>query len=303
MLQKTNRHINEDTITKEWSLNGHSFVMSRVRVKERKNIVINLLFIGDIVGNVGRKALKNVLPRVKKKYSPHMIIVNGENAAAGRGITADIAHDFFNWGVDAITMGNHTWDNKSIFDFIDHESRLIRPANFPHTTPGRGYTTIKKQGKQLSIINLQGRTFLPPIDCPFRKIDEILEHLSPAQQCIFVDFHAEATSEKIAMGWHLDGRVSAIVGTHTHVQSNDDGLLPKGTAYVTDVGMVGSREGVLGMERSAVLRKFHTQMPVRFQVDEGKWQFHAVYVQIDEASGLAHHIEKIRMLEDQWQMD
>ncbi|MDN4066916.1 TIGR00282 family metallophosphoesterase [Paenibacillus vini] len=264
---------------------------------------MKVLFIGDIVGNTGRKALKETLPRLKSKYNPHIIIANGENAASGRGITAKIAREFFELGIHGLTMGNHTWDNKEIFDFIDDEPRMVRPANYPPGTPGLGSTIIKANGKELALVNLMGRTFLPAIDDPFRMADDIVDELSKKHKCILVDFHAEATSEKIAMGWHLDGRVSLVVGTHTHVQSNDDTVLPEGTAYLTDAGMVGSREGILGMERSAVLRKFTTQLPVRFQVDEGKWQFHGCVVDIDEATGHAKKIEKIRLLEDEWIMD
>nr|WP_273545662.1 TIGR00282 family metallophosphoesterase [Paenibacillus caui] len=261
------------------------------------------MFIGDIVGNTGRKALKEMLPQLKSKYSPDIVIANGENAAAGRGITAAIAKEFFDWGIHGITMGNHTWDNKDIFDFIDDEPRMIRPANYPPGTPGRGYTVVKNGSKELAIVNLMGRTFLPPLDCPFRASDDIVDTLRKKHKFILVDFHAEATSEKIAMGWHLDGRASMVVGTHTHVQSNDELVLPQGTAYITDVGMVGSREGILGMERDAVLRKFKTQLPVRFQVCSGKWQFHAVLADLDNTTGLAKQIRKIRILEDEWTMN
>ncbi|GGJ22691.1 metallophosphoesterase [Paenibacillus hunanensis] len=265
--------------------------------------IIKVIFIGDIVGSTGRKAIKSSLPRLKSKYNPDMIIANAENSASGRGVTRKIANELFEQGVHGITMGNHTWDNREIFEFIDDEARMVRPANFPPDTPGRGYTIIKNGGKQLAIINLQGRTFLPAIDCPFRKVDEILDELKGKTNAILVDFHAEATSEKIAMGWHLEGRASMVVGTHTHVQSNDDTILPGGTAYQTDVGMVGSYEGVLGMQRDAVLYKFQTQLPARFQVCEGKWHFHAVYVDIDDVTGRAKKIEKIRMYEDEWHMD
>jgi hypothetical protein len=175
---------------------------------------MHVLFIGDIVGNVGRSALKRVLPALKSKYNPHIIIANGENAAAGRGITATIAKEFFEWGVHGITMGNHTWDNKDIFEWIDEEPRIVRPANYAPGAPGQGMAMIKANGKQLAIINLQGRTFLPPIDCPFRKADELLEEANEKTKHTLVDFHAEATSEKIAMGWHLDGRASIVLGTH-----------------------------------------------------------------------------------------
>jgi len=243
-----------------------------------------------------------MLPSLKSKYQPHIIIVNGENSAAGRGITKAIANEFFNWGVHGITMGNHTWDNKDIFEFIDDEARIIRPANFPPGTPGRGYTVVKGNGKELAIVNLQGRTFLPAIDCPFRVGEDIVEELRRDHKCILVDFHAEVTSEKIAMGYFMDGRASIVVGTHTHVQTNDDVILPGGTAYLTDAGMVGSSEGILGMERDAVLYKFTTQLPARFVVDEGKWQLHGLFAELDETTCAATRLEKIRLREDEWVM-
>lgn len=265
---------------------------------------MKLIFIGDIVGSPGRRAVKETLPYLKSKYNPHIVIANGENAAAGRGITHAIARQLFEQGVHGITMGNHTWDNKDIFEFIDDEPRMVRPANFPPGTPGRGYTVIKAGGKELALVNLQGRTFLPAIDCPFRAADEIVDELRRKHKCILVDFHAEATSEKIAMGWHLDGRASLVVGTHTHVQSNDDRILPGGTAYLTDAGMVGPRDGILGMQQEGVLYRFKTQLPSRFNVDEeGKWHFHGVYVDIDEDTGRARKVEKIRIMEDEWRME
>jgi hypothetical protein len=264
---------------------------------------IRVLFIGDIVGSVGRRALAETLPGLKSKYSPEFIVANGENAAGGRGLTGAIAKFVFDLGVHGITLGNHAWDNKDIFDFIDREPRLVRPANFPEGTPGRGYATLKANGKELVIVNIQGRTFLPPLDCPFRKVDEILDRLPNKNKFVLVDFHAEATSEKIAMGWHLDGKVSAVVGTHTHVQTNDHRILPRGTAYVTDVGMVGPRDGVLGMERESVLQKFRTQLPVRFEVAEGKWHFHAVVIDLDDETGRAKRIELVRLEEGEPRLD
>lgn len=263
---------------------------------------MNVLFIGDIVGNVGRTAVKKVLPALQSKYNPHIIIANGENAAAGRGITSAIVKELIEAGVHGITMGNHTWDNKDIFEWIDDQPRLVRPANFSEEAPGQGSTIIKANGKELAIVNLQGRVFLPPIDCPFQKADELIDELGKKTKCILVDFHAEATSEKIAMGWYLDGRASLVVGTHTHVQTNDDTILPGGTAYLTDVGMCGSKEGVLGMERSAVIHKFRTQLPVRFVVDEGDWHVHAILVEINEATGKAKRTQKIRLTETDWLM-
>ena len=263
---------------------------------------MKVLFIGDIVGSAGRRALKENLPALKQAHRPDFIVVNGENAAGGKGITGAIAHEFFEQGVHGITMGNHTWDNKDIFDFIDDEPRLIRPANYPAGTPGEGTVTLKADGKELMLINVMGRAFLPPLDCPFRTLDKLLDKSKKRPKAVFVDVHAEATSEKIAIGWYLDGKVSAVVGTHTHVQTNDEQLLPNGTAYITDVGMTGSREGILGMEREAVIRKFLTQLPVRFVADEGKYQFHGVVVNIDDATGLATSIKTIRIYEGEFKM-
>ncbi|MBB6735501.1 TIGR00282 family metallophosphoesterase [Cohnella zeiphila] len=261
---------------------------------------MKVVFIGDIVGNVGRDAVKRLLPWLKDKYQPHIVIANGENAAGGRGINAAITRELFEWGVHGITMGNHTWDNRDIFEFIDSEPRMVRPANLPPGTPGTGSAVIKVGNKELAIVNLIGRTFLPPADCPFRTADDLLDELRRKHKCILVDFHAEATSEKIAMGWHLDGKASLVVGTHTHVQTNDERILPEGTAYVTDAGMTGPRDGVLGMDRTTVIRKFITGLPARFQVAETKWILSGVFVDIDEATGKAVKVQTIRVDEDSW---
>jgi metallophosphoesterase (TIGR00282 family) len=244
-----------------------------------------------------------VLPSLKSKYHPDIVIANAENAAAGRGITPKIARELYDWGVHGITMGNHTWGNKEIFEFIDDDQRIIRPSNFTPGLPGRGYTVIKNGKHELGLINIIGRTYMTPADDPFREMDAILTEWKGDIKHILVDVHAEATSEKIAMGWYLDGRVSAVVGTHTHVQTHDERVLPGGTAYITDVGMVGPRDGVLGMEREAVIEKFITQLPVRFTVDEGKYQFHAVILQLDDQTGMANTIKLIRIFEDEWVMD
>jgi hypothetical protein len=243
------------------------------------------------------------LPYLKRKYRPDFILVNGENAAGGRGLTGALAREFFDLGVQGITMGNHTWDNKDIFDWIDSEPRLVRPANFPEGTPGRGAMILREGRKRLAVLNLQGRTFLPPLDDPFEMADRMVAELREETRCILVDFHAEATSEKVAMGWHLDGKVSALVGTHTHVQTHDERVLPQGTAYVTDVGMTGSSEGVLGMNKDAVLYRFRTQLPARFHADDGKWQLHAVVVDIDEETGRARSIRLVRIYEDDVLLD
>jgi len=195
-------------------------------------------------------------------------------------------------------MGNHTWDNKGIFEFIDDEKKLVRPANYPEGTPGIGYTYIRSNQIELAVINLMGRTFLPPLECPFRTAESLIENIRKRTPFIFVDFHAEATSEKQAMGWFLDGKVCAVVGTHTHVQTGDARILPQGTAYLTDVGMVGPYDSILGMEREAVLNKFITQLPVRFEVASGRNQFNAVVIDVNDSTGKAEKIKPIRIDEE-----
>ncbi|WP_202077236.1 TIGR00282 family metallophosphoesterase [Caldalkalibacillus salinus] len=260
---------------------------------------MRILFIGDVVGSPGRNMIHTYLSKLKSIYRPAVTIINGENAAGGKGITENIAKSFFEAGAQAITLGNHTWDQRDIGDYLDDTNAIVRPANFPEGVPGRGFTVIKINELKLAVINLQGRTFLPPIDCPFTKADRIINEVKNITPNIFVDFHAEATSEKQALGWYLDGRVSAIVGTHTHVQTADERILPQGTAYISDVGMTGPRDGVLGMNREAVLTRFLTAMPSRFEVTkEGSAQLNGVVIDIDEKTGQAKHIERICIDED-----
>ncbi|MBU8907369.1 TIGR00282 family metallophosphoesterase [Desertibacillus haloalkaliphilus] len=259
---------------------------------------MKILFIGDVVGSPGRKMINEYLPRLKKKYRPTVTIVNGENAAGGKGITQKIYKSFLDAGAQAVTLGNHAWDNREIFDFIDDAQAMIRPANFPEKTPGNGSMIVKVNDLEVGIINLQGRTFLPPIDCPFKKADELISQLKKRTPFIFVDFHAEATSEKQAMGWYLDGKVSAVVGTHTHTQTADERILPSGTAYITDVGMTGPYDGILGVEREAVLYKFLTSLPVRFEVTKGREQLNGVLVDVDAKTGQAKSIKRILINED-----
>ncbi|BAQ10590.1 phosphoesterase family protein [Bacillus sp. OxB-1] len=260
---------------------------------------MKVLFIGDIVGSPGRNMVFDYLPRLKKKYAPDVIIANGENAASGRGITRSIFDDLLRAGVDVITMGNHTWDHKEIFDFIDDTDYLLRPANFSEEAPGKGMTTISKNGVTLSVINLHGRVFLPPHGDPFEKADELVAQAKEISPLVFIDFHAEATSEKIAMGWHLDGRASVVVGTHTHVQTADDRILPGGTAYLTDAGMTGPYDEILGMKKEDVLYRFKTNLPVRFEVPkQGRVQLNGLVVELDDASGRAIAIERISISED-----
>lgn len=260
---------------------------------------MKVIFIGDIVGSMGREMVIDYLSRLKRKYQADVIIANGENAASGRGITKSIYHDLLHAGVDVITMGNHTWDQREIYDFIDEVDYLIRPANFSDQAPGKGMTSITKNGVTLSVINLHGRTFLPPHDDPFAKADELLEEALQTSPLVFVDFHAEATSEKIAMGWHLDGQASVVVGTHTHVQTADERILPGGTAYLTDAGMTGPYDEILGMKKEDVLYRFYTNLPTRFEVPKsGRPQLNGMFVELDDKTGKAIKIERIRINED-----
>lgn len=262
---------------------------------------MKILFIGDVVGSIGREMLYETLPVLKRKYRPQMTIVNGENAAGGRGITEKIYKEFMHAGVDVITMGNHTWDNRDIFNFIDQEKvKMIRPANFPEGTPGNGYKVVNINQHKIAVINLQGRVFLNDLEDPFRKMDQILAELDSDINCIFVDFHAEVTSEKQAMGWYLDGRVSAVIGTHTHVQTNDARILPRGTAYLTDAGMTGAYDSILGVSKEIIIDKFLSQMPVRHEIpEEGRKLLSGCFLEIDDRTGKAIHIENIVVNEDQ----
>jgi len=260
---------------------------------------VKILFIGDVVGSPGREMVKKYLPQLKEKHHPNITIINGENAASGKGITQKIYKQFLEWGAQVITMGNHTWNKKEIFDFIDDAKYLIRPANFPEGTPGKGLVYVKYNQKEIAVINLQGRTFLEPNDDPFRKADELIEEASKRTHLIFIDFHAETTSEKQAMAWYVDGRVSAVVGTHTHTQTADERILPQGTAYLTDAGMTGPYDSILGVKTDAVLKKFLTNLPVRFEVDEkGDNQLNGFLVTIDDDSGKATKAERILINRD-----
>ncbi|WP_099158170.1 TIGR00282 family metallophosphoesterase [Virgibacillus ndiopensis] len=260
---------------------------------------MKILFIGDIVGSPGRDMVQEYLPKLKEKYRPHITIINGENAASGKGITEKIYKQFLESGAQVITMGNHTWDKKDIFEFIHDAKYMIRPANFPEGTPGKGIVYYNLNGTEVAVINMQGRTFLPALDDPFRKVDELIKEARQRTNIIFLDFHAEATSEKQAMGWYVDGRVSAVVGTHTHTQTADERILPQGTAYITDVGMTGPYDAILGTEKEAVLKKFLTNLPVRFEVDKkGRTQLNGFLVTINDKDGRASKVERILINDD-----
>jgi polar amino acid transport system substrate-binding protein len=262
---------------------------------------MKVLFIGDVVGSLGREMVEEYLPKLKAKYKPQATILNGENAAGGKGITEKIYKKFLQCGVDVVTMGNHTWDNREIFDFIDDAKKLIRPANYPdnESTPGKGLTYITINSQELAVINLHGRSFMGDFEDPFRVADKLVDEALKRTPHIIIDFHAEATSEKEAMGWSMDGRVSAVVGTHTHVQTNDARILPNGTAYQTDVGMTGFYDGILGMKKNPILNKFKTQMPNRFETpDSGRKRLNGCYIELHPQTGKAKKIEPIRIDDD-----
>lgn len=260
---------------------------------------MKLLFVGDIVGRPGRYALTHALGRLVDRHCVDLVIANGENAAAGFGLTAEVAREIFDAGVDVITSGNHIWDKKEIFAFFDREPRLLRPANYPPGLPGKGGGVFKTAGGvPIGVINLEGRAFMNNLDCPFRAADALIDEISAQTKIIFVDFHAETTSEKISLGYYLDGRISAIIGTHTHVQTADERILPGGSAYLTDVGMTGSRDSVIGIRKEEAIERFLTQLPIRFEVAKKDPWLCAVLVTIDEESGKAQAIERIQVAVD-----
>jgi len=252
-----------------------------------------LLFIGDIIGNPGRSAIGKILPELKDKYS--LVIANGENLAGGLGITPETAMEVFSYGVDLITTGNHVWDKKEILDYIDTDPRILRPANYPEQTPGKGFITIVANGIPVSVLNLSGCVFMDCLDNPFHVAKKIVPLLQEQAKIIIVDVHAEATSEKIAIGRYLDGQVSAIIGTHTHVQTADETIFPEGTAYITDAGMTGPIDSIIGTKKEMVIQKFLTRMPVRFEVPKGDVMVSAVSIDIDPVSGKSISIERLQM--------
>jgi 2',3'-cyclic-nucleotide 2'-phosphodiesterase len=259
-----------------------------------------LLFIGDIVGRPGRELVRRGLAALVAHHRINLVVANVENAAAGFGVTPEIADDFLAYGIHVMTGGNHTWDKKEIFPYFAEQPRLLRPANLPPGAPGRGViVTTASNGVPVAVINLMGRVFMTAIDDPFRvALDEIAAVRTEARVTL-VDFHAEATSEKIAMGWHLDGRVAAVVGTHTHVQTADERLLPQGTAYITDVGMTGPHDSVIGVERAAIIQRFMTALPQRFETATENPRLNAVIVAADETTGRATSIERVSLSSQQ----
>ncbi|MDR1835413.1 MAG: TIGR00282 family metallophosphoesterase [Fusobacteriaceae bacterium] len=253
---------------------------------------MKILLIGDIVGRNGRETLKLFLDKNRDHYD--FIVANGENAANGFGLTGKVAEELLSYGCDVLTSGNHIWDKKEIYEYLDTTARVLRPLNYPDTAPGKGYTILEDRKKRkIAVISLQGRVFMPPIDCPFQKAREALDEIRKITKYILVDFHGEATSEKLAMGWYLDGYVSLIGGTHTHVQTADQKILPEGTGYISDVGMTGSDNGIIGMSTESVLPKFLTAMPQKFLLAEGNERINAVAAEISEETAECIGIERI----------
>jgi len=255
---------------------------------------LKILFIGDIFGETGRKALKIKLEQIKNQMQPDFIIANGENAAGGKGINYNATQEILGCGVDAITMGNHTWARKEIMNIIDTGIKIIRPANYPKGVPGRGRIVLEKNGVRLGLINLLGRVYIDSVvDCPFQTADRELSNLKGQADVTLIDMHAEATSEKMALAMYLDGRVTCVVGTHTHVQTADERILEKGTAYITDVGFTGPYDGIIGVDKDQIIRKFTLGLPSQFEPAAGRAVFNAVVINVDSATNKATDITRI----------
>jgi metallophosphoesterase (TIGR00282 family) len=257
--------------------------------------MINILILGDVVGKPGRDVIAALLPQILKKHKIDFTIANIENAAGGAGITPKVVDELSGLGVDVLTTGDHIWDRREILDIVDIKDNFLRPANYPEGTPGKGYCVIEKDKNFIGVLNVQGRVFMKPaVDCPFKKSAEIINKIKTKTPIIIVDMHAEATSEKIALGHFLDGQVSAVIGTHTHVQTADEKILSQGTAYITDIGMCGPCDSVIGQKKEKIIERFLTSMPLRFEVATDDVQLQGVIIEIDEKSGKAKKIERIQ---------
>ena len=253
---------------------------------------MKLLFVGDVVGGLGRRTLASLLPGLRERHRPDFVVVNGENAAGGVGITEKTARELLEVGADAITLGNHAYRHREAYEFLDREERIVRPANYPKGSPGRGYTVVERPGLRLAVVNMSGMLFVEAARSPFGEIDALLAELRGKAGHVLLDFHAEATSEKVAMGWHVDGRVTACVGTHTHVPTADARVLPGGSAYITDVGMTGPRGGVIGVKREQAIERFLTLTQVRFETSEVDPWLNGVLIEAG-ADGRATAIEQL----------
>lgn len=256
---------------------------------------MKILFIGDVVGKSGRTAVKAILPELTARYEIDFIIANGENLAGGFGITEKVASEIFNAGIHVITTGNHVWDKKEALTYTAKESRVLRPLNYPPGVPGSGSVIQIVNGRKIAVMNVSGRVFMSNMDCPFRTSENEIKRLREATDIIIVDFHGEATSEKLAYGYFVDGKVSAVVGTHTHVQTSDEKILKAGTAYITDVGMTGPADSIIGVEKEQVIERFLLQIPQRFEIARGPAIFEAVIIDIDPDTGHASAIERLRL--------
>jgi 2',3'-cyclic-nucleotide 2'-phosphodiesterase len=261
---------------------------------------MNIICIGDVVGGAGREALEACLPRLRKEYDPQAIIVNAENVAGGLGITPRLARGLFMLGCDVITLGDHVWDKADIYPYFEEEPRIIRPANFPAECPGKGWCVYETpSGKKVGVINLLGRVFTRyNTNCPFRELENIVSQIRKQTPIIVVDMHAEATSEKVALGFFIDGRVSAVVGSHTHIQTADERVLPNGTAYITDLGMTGPYDSVIGQNKEQIIKRFLTNMPAKYQVATDNIKLCGAVIEIDEDTGLAKRINRIQMAKE-----
>lgn len=257
---------------------------------------MRILFVGDIFGKPGRDIARRAIPALVEREAIDLVIANVENSAAGFGVTGDIAETILSYGVDVMTSGNHVWDKKEVLEYLPRQPKLLRPANFPAGTPGRGsYLARTRTGEPVGVVNLMGRVFMNPLDDPFAAALREIDALRGKARVILVDFHAEATSEKVAMGWHLDGRVTAVIGTHTHVQTADERILPKGTAYLTDAGMTGPHESIIGVTVDAALGRFLNGMPAKFESATGPGRLNAVLVTADQATGRARNISRLNL--------
>lgn len=256
---------------------------------------MRILLLGDVVGRPGRRAIRDLVPPLVARERVDLVIANAENAAGGRGVDVKSAEELLSGGVHVLTSGNHIWKKKEVYPYIEAHPNLLRPANYPPGAPGRGWLRWENGGRRALILNLQGRVFMPPVDDPFRCVDRLLEEHGAFSPVVIVDMHAEATSEKAAMGWFLDGRVSVVYGTHTHVQTADERILPKGTAYITDLGMCGAWDSVIGIEVESVVRGFLTQMPQRFEVARENVVLQGALVEADEETGKARAIRRVRV--------
>lgn len=260
---------------------------------------MNILFIGDIFASPGRRIVAEHLQQIISEEHIDLAIANAENSAGGFGVTPNVAQELFSFGLDVLTTGNHVWDKREVYDYLNREPRLLRPGNYASSLPGSGlYMGKARNGVQYAVMNLQGRVHLPPIECPFRKADEMLATVPAEVKVRFLDFHAEVTSEKIALGWYLDGRITGLVGTHTHIPTADARVLPKGTAYQTDCGMTGPYDSVIGVEKDTVIQRFLTQLPMRFEAAKNMVELHAVIISLDETTGRATSVKPYAIIEE-----